>query len=288
VIRSLRQRTGGTATTVMTVVSTAEINQHTVTYLGRRNGGRIVGGQLAVRSREFAKVRPRVEWLVLAPGRGDLSRRERALHRTVRRDPTFRLAQAWDWSGGRLELWQRARSAPPPQRFDEDFIRLARSMERGVGGVAAVFDSIGLEHSLDGHFLYQERIRSWAEQRLRLHPDDRNALWSLALLQVLRNRPLLAEPIYARLQRLAHQNPWPSLYRSIVLLAAWRPWSAVTVLAGTHRAPQMEAREAAILRDALLVLSRTLGGDLRQLPQLKQAYSRGEQAIRNTLPEDNR
>jgi hypothetical protein len=123
------------------------------------------------------------------------------------------------------EIFRRARVANAVvMTKDRDFIRLARGLEQGPGGLAAVFQRIGPEHQLDGHFLYQQRVRRWALARLQRNPDDRDALWSLALLATLNNRPVEASRWYGRLQALEPGNPWPAAYRAVVSLADHRGW----------------------------------------------------------------
>ena len=114
-------------------------------------------------------------------------------------------------------------------------------MEQGPPGLNRVFDSIGAEHQIDGHFLYQGRVRAWALDRLERQPDDRDALWSLALLATLRNRPAEAQGWFARLQALEPDNPWPVAYRATVQLAAWTPWQAERTIAEAPLAVRQEA-----------------------------------------------
>lgn len=281
VVEHLRATHGNQPITVMTLVSTAEVNQHTLSYLGRRQGGQIVGRQLSIRPRQMALVRERVHWLLLAPESDDLSGRERALHRAVMQDPTFEMERSWPGKRNRLELWRRRGALPEAQPFDRRFIALARRMELGVEGVAGVFAAVGVEHSLDGHLNYQQRVERWADERLHSDPEDPDALWSLALLRVLQNRPLLADALYERLQRLKPDKGWPALYRSVVLLAAWRPWSASSVLTGAATDPTDSA--ATSLRRSLLVISDSLGGDLRQLPRLPGAIQQGVATVTASL-----
>ena len=128
-------------------------------------------------------------------------------------------------------------------------------METGPAGLAKVISRIGIEHQLDGHFLYQERVKGWAEQRLHQNPNDADALWSLALLATLQNRPQLAQARFGQLQSQQPGNPWPSGYRAVVLLADWRPGTARRLLELTpagHNHPVLLGLED---------LSRILSGD---------------------------
>jgi hypothetical protein len=151
-----------------------------------------------------------------------------------------------------VELWGRTRPPDPSGRFDATFIRLATGIKQGPRGLAPVFEAIGPQHQLDGHFLYQRRVRAWAEQRLQADPKATDALWSLALLAVLQNRPGEADNWFGRLEALEPANPWPPAYRSVVLLAGWNPWRAHAV------AREAEARHDEPVLRALTDLSGTL------------------------------
>jgi hypothetical protein len=66
----------------------------------------------------------------------------------------------------------------------------------------------------------------------------------LALLAVLANRPKEASEQFAQLQTLIPDNPWPAAYRSVVNLAGWNPWAAMSVAdsAGQqHQEPVLRA-----------------------------------------------
>jgi hypothetical protein len=137
-------------------------------------------------------------------------------------------------------------------------------METGPAGLAKVISRIGIEHQLDGHFLYQERVKAWAEQQLRKDPNDADALWSLALLATLQNRPLQAEARFGQLQNQQPGNPWPSGYRAVVLLADWQPGTARRLLAQTPASKNQPVLQG--LED----LSRVLSGELGRLQSLGQ------------------
>jgi len=141
-----------------------------------------------------------------------------------------------------------------------------------------LFDRIGIEHQLDAPFDYQKRVESWARARLARDADDRDALWSLALLATLRNRPAEAEGWYERLERLEPDNPWPSAYRAVVLLAGWNPWKARSVLAGA--AGKVEAEP--VLR-GLQDLSTLLSGNPLALPSLRHSLPAAVRAVENDL-----
>jgi hypothetical protein len=162
--------------------------------------------------------------------------------------------------------------------FDADFIRLARGMERGPEGLGPVFARIGAEHQLDAHFLYQDRVRAWALARLRQRPDDADALWSLALMATLRNRPLEAQQWYSTLQRLHPSNPWPLAYRSVVLLASWNPNGAHLAL---RQAPVAAQRDPVI--QALADLTGVLSGRLNRVSPLLGSLPRAVAEVKERL-----
>jgi hypothetical protein len=179
-----------------------------------------------------------------------------------------------------VELWRRRRLAGPegPVRFDADFIRLARGMERGPAGLVPLFDRIGIEHQLDASFTYQARVEAWARARLVEDPADRDALWSLALLATLRNRPAEADSWYERLEGLEADNPWPSAYRAVVLLAGWNPWKARSVLADAAG----KTRQEPVLR-GLADLSAVLSGNPLALPSLGRSLPAAVRAVEDDL-----
>jgi hypothetical protein len=137
-------------------------------------------------------------------------------------------------------------------------------METGPAGLAKVMSRIGIEHQLDGHFLYQERVKAWAEQQLQKDPNDADALWSLALLATLQNRPIQAQARFGQLQNQQPDNPWPSGYRAVVLLADWQPGTARRLLGQTPASKNQPVLQG--LED----LSRVLSGDLGRLQSLGQ------------------
>jgi hypothetical protein len=261
----LRQRVGDRPITLVVVPGNPELNEQTVTTFGRLSGGRIEGRRLGRARREHPLVLERSQWLLLATGDQGTDRPfSKELSHRVRADSRFARVAAWPWSHGReVELWER-RATTPAVPFDGDFIRLARGMERGPAGLGALFARIGPEHQLDAHFQYQERVRHWALERLRSQPKDADALWSLALVATLRNRPLEAEQWFASLQGQHPHNPWPLAYRAVVLLASWNPFAAHAVL---QEAPAT-MREEAVLH-ALEDLSGVMSGRLMRLADLR-------------------
>ena len=275
-IARLRSEVGDVPTTLLVVPGSPSLNEQNVTTYGRMNGGRIEGRRLGRRSSEHSLVLERAEWLLLASGDQGTNRPgSRELSLRLRGDGRFEPVGQWPWSENRqVELWRRRGPAAPP--FDRDFIRLARGLEQGPAGLAAVFKRIGPEHQLDGHFLYQQRVRLWALQRLQRDPGDRDALWSLALLATLNNRPAEAGHWYGRLQNLDPRNPWPAAYRAVVSLADWNPGGATAALAQLP-AKQREEPIPGSLNDLSAVLSGRLwrlGALAGGLPQAIEAVKR--------------
>jgi hypothetical protein len=197
----------------------------------------------------------------------------------VRQDGRFEAIAHWPWTRGRqVELWHRRTNAPPAERFDPSFIAMAQGLSRGPAGLTKVFEAIGPEHQLDGHFLYQRRVRSWAHQQLRVHPGDDQALWSLGLLATLRNRPDEAADWYGQLQRRHPETPWPASYRAVVRLANWQPGQAREALAAL---PPLQARQP--IPRALGDLSDLLSGRLTALPALQRSLPLAIQAVTTDL-----
>ena len=278
-IEALRQRVGGRPTTLLTAVSSAQLNEHTFTTYGRLQGGQIVARKISLDPAHNERLGRQAEWIVLAPQDGDLNSREKKLHRWVAGDSRFERLEQWRWGRQhRVELWHRKPNAPAAEPFDAEFIRLARGLEQGIPGLAAVLAVIAPQHQIDGHLSYQPRVRTWAQQQLQRQPDHRDALWSLALLAVLQNRPQEANQWFGRLQSLEPGNSWPAAYRAVVLLADWRPDRAKQAL------EQAGANAAELpVHQGLLAVSRVLSGDLRALIGLRTALESASTAVESNL-----
>lgn len=265
-ISRLRAVVGTAPTTLVVLPGHADLNEQNVSTFGRRRAGQIEGRRAGLQRSDHDLVLQRSEWFLLASGDQGTQREPlRELSRRVRRDGRFEKVGQWPWDQGReIELWRRRPGAPGGhlETFDRDFIRLARGMETGPAGLAKVFSRIGIEHQLDGQFLYQDRVKAWADQRLHQDPNDADALWSLALLATLQNRPLLAQARFGQLQSEQPDNPWPSGYRAVVLLADWQPGTARRLLG------QIPANKKQPVLQGLEDLSRVLSGDFRSLPSI--------------------
>lgn len=267
-IAELRSRVGDQPVTLLMMASRPDLNDHTATVYGRLQGGQVIARQVGRNAGTQTAVLNAAEWLLLATGdQGSGRPSARELSRAVRQDSRFERVRSWPRDKGPdLELWRRRPDAPEPQRFDDRFMRMASQMEQGPAALAPVFGSIGLQHQLDGHFLYQQRVAKKARRQLEVRPDDRQSLWSLALLATLQNRPDQAQAWFGQLQKLLPGNPWPASYRAVVLLAGWQPRRAHAAL---RDLPDSAARSPVI--DGLLDLSGLLSGDLRRAPYLSRS-----------------
>ena len=215
--------------TLIVVPSTSDLNQHNVSFYGRRHGGRTVGRQLGGSLQDREPVLARTEWVVLAEGnQGSVRKAARRLDQAVRSSGVFELVHQFERPrGGSYSLWRRRATHPiAGPSFAERFPDLAAGLAAGPVGLDPVFAAVGQEHMLDGHFSYREPVRSEALEALAQDPDAVQPRWTLALLAVLENRPAQASEHFEALQWLLPDNPWPAAYRSVVNLAGWNPWQA--------------------------------------------------------------
>ena len=279
----LRELVGEAPTTLLVVPGNPELNEQTVTTFGRRSGGRIEGRRLGRARHEHPFVLDRSEWILLATGDQGTNRRfSKELSHRVRADGRFARLASWPWSEDReVELWQR-RASSKAKPFDPEFIQVARGMERGPAGLGPLFARIGPEHQLDAHFLYQDRVGRWAQQRLQDDPQDPDALWSLALIATLRNRPQEAAHWFGHLQHQYPANPWPLAYRSVVLLAGWQASQAHALLAA---APAPLRKEPVL--HALEDLSGVLSGRLQRLGDLRLSLPGAITDVKQQLKSQN-
>jgi len=221
--------------TLIVVPSTSDLNQHNVSFYGRRHGGQTVGRQLGGSHQDRGPVLARTEWVVLAEGnQGSVRKAARKLDQAVRSSGVFELVHQFERPrGGSYSLWRRRATHPVAgPSFAERFPDLAAGLAAGPVGLDPVFAAVGQEHMLDGHFSYREPVRSEALAALAQDPEAVKPRWTLALLAVLDNRPAQASEQFEALQRLLPDNPWPAAYRSVVNLAGWNPWQAAAAADG--------------------------------------------------------
>ncbi len=226
--------------TVIVVPSTPEVNQHNVSYFGRMQGGNILGRQLGQSLSHIEPVLNYSQWIVLAEGdQGSVPANSLALDKSVRESSVFvKLREFPREKGGSYSLWKRSSGLLKKNEFSNRFIELANGMERGPIGIKLIFDEIAIEHMIDAHYKYQNIVRDYALSRLSSNPGDIESLWTLALLNILSNRPSEADIYLKDLEILLADNPWPSAYRSIVNLASWNPWRATLIADIAYRKNQ--------------------------------------------------
>ncbi len=239
-LEELRVRSGNQPATLLLVASKRNFNEQTLSYLGQLDGRNIQARRMGRHSAQLDLTLDQSEWWVLATGDQGTSRKSRRqLSRAVRNDPRFELLESWDWSKGRqIELWKRKSSAATPEPFDKRFVRMAREMETGLPGLESVFTAIGPWHLLDPQFEYQRRVETWAHQRLITDGNDRDALWSLAMLAALQNRPKQAEVWFAKLEQIYGKGSWASVYRMVVLIADWQSCKAAWLASDSLQSSQ--------------------------------------------------
>ena len=257
IITALRDRVGHQPITVLMAASKRDFNEQTLSYLGNLDGGEINVRRMGRSKGQSTVARDQAQWWILVTGDQGTSRQSaRQLSRDVRRDHRFERIQTWPWSEGReIELWKRKDTAPAPERLDERFIALARRMENGPAALEAIFSFIEPWHLLDPTFSYQERVQTWALKAIKARPDDRDALWSLALINVLRNRPNQAAHWFERIQNVDGGESWAGAYRLVVLIA-----NGQTCRASWTASDQLQALESGqqqVIITALRDLART-------------------------------
>ena len=279
IVRYLQAQKPMAARTLIVVPSTGSLNQHNVSYYGRRAGGQLVGRQLGNNPAQIPAALASAERLLLGTGfQGSVGAEAQVFSDSIRNSGLFKLEQSWPkpW-GGTFELWQRKQTAPKAKGFADRFSLLAAGLAEGPKGLAPLFDAIGVQHQLDGHRSYQVQVRQQALTELRRDPNNAKALWSLALLGVLQNRALEAEQWFARLEQLEPQNPWPPAYRAVVLNAAWQPWRAKAV------ADAGQKRSANPVLQGLADLSGVAAGELWRLGELQKSLPKAVQAVEQQL-----
>ncbi|QNI83525.1 dolichyl-phosphate-mannose-mannosyltransferase family protein [Synechococcus sp. RS9907] len=264
--------------TLIVVPSTSDLNQHNVSFYGRRHGGQTVGRQLGGSRQDREPVLARTEWVVLAEGnQGSVRKAARRLDQAVRSSGVFELVHQFERpKGGSYSLWRRNATHPiAGPSFAERFPELAAGLSAGPVGLDPVFAQVGQEHMLDGHFSYREPVRSEALAALAQDPDAVQPRWTLALLAVLENRPAQAAEQFEALQRLLPDNPWPAAYRSVVNLAGWNPWQAAAAADG--------AGVSNPVLEALGDLSGVLSGAVWRIPAAMTSVPAAVTAVEQAL-----
>ena len=277
---SLRKRVGHAPTTLLIAASSPDLNEHTLTALGRQGGADILVRRLGRNPGEQDLALEQGQWWLIASGdQGTTRPSARALSRAVRRDGRYERVQRWPWSRQRqLELWRRKPSAAAPSRFAQRFIALARGLDQGPQGLQAVFAKIGTWHLLAPRFTYQTEVKQWATAQLQRDPGDRDALWSLALVAVLQNRAAQADAWFAQLEKREGRGSWASAYRSVIQLADWNSCGAARVA----DAPSADPSRGTVLL-ALRDLSRSLCLDPRGPLELRRSLPAAIQTISPAL-----
>ncbi len=257
--------------TVIVVPSTPDLNQHNFSYYGRIKGGNLVGRQLGNSLDDIQPVLNQSQWVILAEGdQGSVRNSSRSLDKAIRNSQVFEeLKQFPRQQGGSYSIWHRRHNKPTKNNFSTRFPVLARQLGEGIDGIEEVFREIAIQHMIDAHFGYQEKVQEIAIKRISNNPNDINSRWALALLAVLRNRASEAEIQFAVLEKLLPTNPWPSIYRSTMALAEWNPWKAASI---ADSAKQLHVNNAVL--EGLGDLSGILGGGLWRLPAATNSIPR--------------
>ena len=264
--------------TLIVVPSTSDLNQHNVSFYGRRHGGQTVGRQLGGSHQDRGPVLARTEWVVLAEGnQGSVRKAARKLDQAVRSSGVFEPVHQFERpKGGSYSLWRRRATHPiAGPSFAQRFPDLAAGLAAGPVGLDPVFAAVGQEHMLDGHFSYRDPVRSEALAALAQDPQAVKPRWTLALLAVLDNRPAQAAEQFEALQRLLPDNPWPAAYRSVVNLAGWNPWQAAAAADGASGSNPVLA--------ALGDLSGVLSGAVWRIPAAMTSVPAAVTAVEEAL-----
>ncbi len=284
-LQAIIQRAGGgdpvaEPTTLIVVPSTPDLNQHNVSYYGRRNGGRLVGRQLGGSTDHIQPVLDHAQWVLLAEGdQGSVRKSALSLDQAVRNSGVFDEMEVFARpKGGSYSLWKRRIDSASPVGFEQRFPQLAAGLAKGPAGLDPVFSSVAIEHMLDGHFSYRAPLRREALERLKQDPSDDSARWTLALLAVLGNRPAEAAQHFERLEISHPESLWPSAYRSVVLLAGWNPWSASSVASA---AIGMHGPHPILV--SLESLSAVLAGAIWRLPAAVQSLPAAVTTVEDSL-----
>ncbi|GCE65000.1 phospholipid carrier-dependent glycosyltransferase [cyanobiont of Ornithocercus magnificus] len=249
--------------TLIVVPSTPDMNQHNVSFYGRRAGGQLVGRQLGGQDTDVKPVLDGANWVVLAEGKQGSVRLHQVnrLNTAIQTSGTFfRVAIFPRLGRSSYSLWRRRKEYRSHNDFESYFFGLATGLAQGPTHLPAIFDAVAVEHMLDGHRHYQVSVRNMAQQRLINDPTDSEAYWSLALLAILDNRPAMASNYFQVLQQLHPDSPWPAAYASVTSLAAWDPWQSRAIATAASR----QYQEPVLI--ALADISSVFSGAIWRLP----------------------
>ena len=272
---------GQSKQTIIVVPSTPDLNQHNVSYFGRRNGMNIVGRQLGNNDSDIQPVLDFAKWVLLAEGdQGSVRSSAANLDNAVRQSGIFKKIN--DYSRANLDsysLWKRLPTALRKRDFTTQFSKLAIGLGDGPKAFESIFEEIATQHMLDGHMLYQKKIKEQALINLEKNPNHINSHWDLALLAILKNRPKIAAKQFAILEKLLPSNPWPSVYHSAVTLIDWNPWKAAKIAKNAtkkHNNPVLIALED---------ISKLMGGAIWTLPKASTSVSDAIQFVERRMGE---
>ena len=134
---------------------------------------------------------------------------------------------------------------------------------------------------LDPIFSYQSRVVTRSKNILKINQDNKEALWSLALVAVLQNKPKEANIWFTKLEELYGQGSWASVYRSFVLFADWNTCNAARV-ADVPDLNKIDNIELTLL-EAFRDLGRTLCFDIRGPIGVKESVPKAIEKINNYL-----
>ncbi len=272
--------------TMIVIPSTPDLNQHNVSYFGRRNGGQLIGRQLGNNAEDIRSVLAKAELVLLAEGNlGSVRPTAMLLDQAVRTSGYYQAIKFFPRkNGGSYSLWQRLAEAPRPIKFTKQFSKLANQLAEGPKGLEKVFNEIAREHMIDGHFQYQVEVRETAIRKLANNPNDIESRWMLALLSILTNRPSEASEQFGALEKLLPTNPWPSVYLSIISLIEWNPWKAAAI------ADRAQAIHNYPVLEGLGDLSAVLSGAFWRLPDasrsLPTAYAEINRELQKSIKID--
>ncbi len=269
----------GKLSTVIVVPSTPDLNQHNFTYFGRRNGGHLIGRQLGSSQKDVKPVLRQAQLVLLAEGeQGSVRDSAILLDKAVRTSGNFLEINRFKRpKGGSYSLWERRPGMLTGPDFASRFPDLARGLQRGPQGLEEVFSIVAIEHMLDGHFSYREKVRDEAMKTLSINSSDLDSLWSLGLLEVLSNRPREAAIYFQALEEALPESPWPSIYLSVVVLADWNPMEAAQISNTASKKHHNQTLHA--IKDLTSVLS----GALWRIPEASTSLPRAIRQIQNSI-----